>query len=312
MNKPVNRADPQTQFTNTRLRLRQPTEKEEQPSTVAKSPKKETIKKVYTKARKKDMQLKNQLSIDDFPHAFVCSCTGSRRTGKTTIVESLLNDMQSKKRFDYVFLFSPTLAGFDSIPNNYKFQNLEVLPSLILRQQELTTWNKKALKKDRKKCSICLVLDDMVAGNDLKNSLLLKIALNGRHINSGDPIKTNELCTFILSQSVTGIPKKIRNNVDIMMASRLASKNDRKLLVEENMILDSSRGGINEAYMLYDDVTLERDYGFISLLNHISNKNNYEKYVRSYVANMPKEQGKIKWFGDEGDWKVKKPVFNFV
>jgi hypothetical protein len=306
--------NPQTEFVNKNLQIKEPNVNAGESDLIADEGTNTTIEGVYKSITKSNMEMRNQLSADDFPKAFCCSVTGSRRTGKTTVTESLLNEMQGgkEKRFDYVFLFSPTLSGFDSIPNNYKFQDLSILGSLIQRQQELTTWNKQALKKDHKKCSICIILDDMLGTGDLKNKLLMKIALNGRHINADDPVKGNELCTFLLSQSVTGIPKKIRQNIDVTIASRLNSKSDRQTLVEENMILDSSRGGIQRAYMIYDTATLERDYSFIAIMNHISNKNTYEKYVRSYVASIPKAQGKIRWFGGKGDWKVKKPTFDFV
>jgi hypothetical protein len=75
------------------------------------------------------------------------------------------------------------------------------------------------------------------------------------------------------------------------------------------MILDSSRGGITQAYNLYDQVTLSRDYAFIALLNHLSNKNSYEKYVRSYVANVPKAP--IKLFGDKNDWDTPRAIYDF-
>ena len=250
------------------------------------------------------------MTAKDFPHAFVCSVVGSRRTGKTTLVESLLNEMKALKRFDTYFLFSPTGAGFEGIPENYKYKTLDILPDILKKQQEVTRINLKAIsKKDHIKSSVCIILDDMLATNELKNSLLTKISLNGRHLNSKDPVKTNELATFILSQTSTGIPKAIRRNSDILMCSRIPSKNDRKCIIEENMILDSSRGGITRAYQLYDKVSLERDFSFIALLNHLSNKNTYEKYVRSYVATLQKKP--IKLFGDKADWATPRAEYDF-
>lgn len=250
------------------------------------------------------------LTAKDFPHAFVATVVGSRRTGKTTLVESLLNEMKTLKRFDTYFLFSPTGAGFEGIPENYKYKTLDVLPAILKKQQEVTKMNLKATsKKDHIKSSVCIILDDMLATNELKNSLLTKISLNGRHLNSKDPVSTNELATFILSQTSTGIPKAIRRNSDIILCSRIPSKNDRKCIIEENMILDSSRGGITRAYQLYDKVSLENDFAFIGLLNHLSNKNSYEKYVRSYVATLPKKP--VKLFGDKADWETPRAEYDF-
>ena len=243
----VQKWNPQTEYVNKSLQLQEPNEKEEVPSNVVKKEKTDTPESTY-----------KELTADDFPHAFVCTVVGSRRTGKTCVVESLLNSMT--KRFDTVFLFSPTLAGFEGIPNNYKFQTLDILPQLLQKQQEVTTHNIKANKKDHIESRVALVLDDMLATNELKNKLLTKIALNGRHLNSKDPVETNELCTFILSQSATGIPKNIRRNSDIILSSRIPSKTDRKTIIEENLVLDSSRGGMSAAYNLYDSISLERDY----------------------------------------------------
>ena len=54
------------------------------------------------------------LSLDEFPASFVSTITGSRGSGKTTVVEDLLNKFQagpkSKRRFDTIFLFSSTMS----------------------------------------------------------------------------------------------------------------------------------------------------------------------------------------------------------
>tara|TARA_R110001599_G_scaffold59804_1_gene166211 strand:- start:1331 stop:2377 length:1047 start_codon:yes stop_codon:yes gene_type:complete len=273
--------------------------------------------------------LHKQLVKDDFPsNSFLCAIAGSRRTGKSTVCESLLCN-ELKDKFDTYFLFSPTLAGFDTIPNTHKFSSMSsVLPKIIKKQQlavknnievskrlknaKGTKRNIKSIEKDYIESRVVCILDDMLATGELKNNKLLnKIATNGRHICSPDKSGKTDMSFIILSQSVNGLDPVIRRNTDILLASRLTSKKDRETLVLENMILDSSRGGIGDAYNNYDGATLNRDYGFIALLNHVSNKSNYEKYVRSYKANVDSFQD-IRLCGDDADWEVEKPFFDFV
>lgn len=267
------------------------------------------------------------LNNDDFPkNSFIGAVVGSRRTGKSTVCESLLCN-ELKGRFNTYFLFSPTLSGFDTIPNNHKFRNLDILPKIIKKQQDAVKHNiqvsklklKKNLtkrqighiEKDYIESKICVILDDMMGTGDLKNNKLLnKIATNGRHICSPDKTGKTDMSFLILSQSVSGLDTTIRRNSDILLASRLTSKRDRETLVNENMILDSSRGGIAAAYHNYDQITLDRDYSFIALLNHKSNKSNYDKYVRQYQANVNSFQD-IRLCGDKDDWEVEKPFFEF-
>lgn len=271
--------------------------------------------------------LYKKLNNDDFPNnSFIAGLVGSRRTGKSSVCESLLCN-ELKDRFNTHFLFSPTLSGFDSIPNNHKYRDLKILPDIIKRQQEAVKNNIEVTKLKKKHgltktqigkiekeyitSKICIILDDMMAEGNLKNNdLLNKISSNGRHICSPDKSGLTDMSFFLLSQSVTGMDINIRRNLDILLASRLSSKNDRKALVEGNMILDSSRGGITDAYNKYDEVTLNRDYTFIALLNHKSNKSKYENYVRKYEADIKSFQD-IKLCGNKKDWSVEKPFFDF-
>lgn len=271
--------------------------------------------------------LYKRMSNEDFPkNSFIAGLVGSRRTGKSSVCESLLIN-ELKDRFNTHFLFSPTLSGFDSIPNNYKFRDLSKLPHIIKKQQDavkhnisitkqlqkkdLTKRQKGKIEKDYISSKICVILDDMLGTGDLKNNKLLnKIACNGRHVCSPDKSGHTDMSFLILSQSVTGMDITIRRNLDILLASRLSSKNDRKALVEGNMILNSSRGGIADAYDRYDEVTLKRDYAFIGLLNHVSNKSKYENYVRSYNANMTSLDG-VRLSGTDKDWDTDLPFFDF-
>lgn len=273
--------------------------------------------------------LHKELSQDDFPtNSFMCAIAGSRRTGKSTVCESLLCN-ELKGRFDTYFLFSPTLAGFESVPNSHKFRTMEgILPKIIKKQQNAvknnievskrlknlkgTKRNIKSIEKDYIESKVVCILDDMMGTGELKNNKLLnKIATNGRHICSPDKTGKTDMSFIILSQSVVGIDPIIRRNTDMLLSSRLTSKKDRETLVLENMVLDSSRGGIGDAYSNYDGATLNRDYGFIALLNHVSNKSKYEKYVRSYKANVESFQD-IRLGGTEDDWDTPLPFYDFV
>ena len=267
------------------------------------------------------------LSQPDFPdNSFISSIVGSRRSGKSTVCESILCN-ELKDRFNTYFLFSPTLSGFDSIPNNHKFRDLAILPQIIKKQQDAVKNNievSKLIKKNEKQQSkikyfekdyidskICVIIDDMQGSGQLKNNKLLnKIATNGRHICSPDKTGRTDMSFFILSQSVVGLDTTIRRNSDVLISSRLSSKKDREILVNENMILNSSRGGISDAYFNYDQITLDRDYSFISLLNWKSNKSDYNKYVRQYQANTEKFQD-IHLCGSDNDWSSEKPFYDF-
>ena len=74
------------------------------------------------------------LSLDEFPASFVSTITGSRGSGKTTVVEDLLNKFQagpkSKRRFDTIFLFSSTMspANFEGVPITINSLTLNTFP----------------------------------------------------------------------------------------------------------------------------------------------------------------------------------------
>ena len=256
------------------------------------------------------------LSLDEFPSSFVSSITGSRGSGKTTVCESLLNRFmdgpKSKRRFDTIFLFSATMspANFEGIPNNYKFVDLEFLPEIIKRQANVTQHNKLLKIKRQKgtstdayvKSSICIVLDDMLATGSLRNNKLLNsLCMNGRHVNAADPQKSNELCTFILSQVVNGMDPKIRRNTDVAFCNRISSRTDRKTFIESGMCCDSSRQGLTAAYNCYDACTTFQPYAFCVLLNAHPNKICFNDFVRTYVADIPNKKVK-RLFGFDEDF----------
>lgn len=263
------------------------------------------------------------LSIDEFPTSFVSTITGSRGSGKTVCCEALLNEMmdgpKSKRRFDTVFLFSSTMspANFHGIPNNYKWVTMDVLPEIVRRQAGVTQYN-KALQIKRKKghstepyirSSICLVLDDMLATGSLRGptaKLLISIALNGRHVNATDPEPYNQMCTFILTQSITGIDPCIRRNVDVALCNRISNRNDRRTYIESGMIVDSSKQGFTNAFHCFDKVTTTAPFAMCALLNYEPNKRKFGDFVRTFVAPKPPKKAK-RLFGKDEDFRSPLP-----
>jgi len=251
----------------------------------------------------------NGMSVDDLPSNFFIFCVAPRRNGKTEQVLHMCRHFHKQKRFTHYFLVSETLSGYEEyIPANYQFTNLDNVGEVINRVQKVGKYNQGQDKEeDMVKCSVLLIMDDVV-GNpaDLRKQggIVQRIAVNGRHITREDPKKSNEFCTVLISQRITLIPPPIRNNADIILASRLASYNERKTLIENYLSLTSDREGLREARRVFDSITLSKEYRFIVIATHVANRMSHQDYV--YYSDADVKQPSVKLFGDDSDWQVKK------
>lgn len=253
----------------------------------------------------------NAMSIDEemYPPNFFMCCFSPRRTGKTETILHLCRQFHAQKRFTHYFLISETLSGYeDYIPANYQFTNLENVAEIIARMQKVAKYNiGQTEKKDMVKCSCLLILDDVV-GNpaDLRKrgGIMQRIAVNGRHVMRDCPLGTNELCTILISQRITLIPPPIRNNADVILASRLASYTERKTLIENYLSLTSDRDGLREARRVFDSITLSEPFRFIAIATHVANRKAHTDYVYYSDANV--KAPSVRLHGTEEDWKVKK------
>ena len=271
---------------------------------------------------------------EDLPDNYFVAIQGQRRSGKSTVCEAMLIELfkgsKKDRRLDTVILFSPTMAGFKGVPNSHKYDTLEHLPLVLQRMQDLKQYNEDLHKKKQKGATrtdyiterLCIVLDDCLAitgkktktnprGGGFADSLLTACATNGRHIVSNDR-GGSTLSFFLLSQTVTGIPAVIRRNCDVLMASRAPSRRCRQSLCEEQLVIDSSRYGLTQAYNMFDCCTLQGEYAFVAVLNYHSNKNDYDTFVRWYIAPKPDSKKVKKLFGSAGDWAVKLPKFDIT
>jgi len=251
--------------------------------------------------------------IDSFPQNFFSCIFAPRRNGKSTHVLNFCHHFHSKRRFTHYFLISQTLSGYDGwIPWNYQFTSLEHVPDIISRMQAVGKYNQgQEHKKDMVKCSVLLILDDMVGdARELKqqNGIMQKLACNGRHVCITDPCESNELCTIIISQRVTLVSPPIRNNSDIIFCSRLASYMERKQILDQYLTLTSDREGYKEAKKVFDRITLSKEYRFLAIALYNANRKGYKDYV--YYVDAPIHKPK-RLHGSEEDWRVPRPDIIF-
>ena len=244
-----------------------------------------------------------QVNIDNFkeldyttlPNSFFLICVASRRSGKSTSCNYILQQFQKdkKRKFDTIILISLTDSGFEGIPKGYRYNSLDALEQIMEKQKALKEHNDEVQhKKDRIQSKICVILDDMASGTDndsLRNSKTLEtIAMNGRHVVRGHE-DIMSLAIMVLSQSLTKLSRPIRLNSDLIMFNALPSLGEQQLVLSECFfLLDSSRKGVSHARSLYHKLVSSKDYRFIVVENYRSNKRTHEDYIKFLDAKILK------------------------
>ena len=222
-----------------------------------------------------------------------------RRSGKTTLVEDMIGKWRTKNRVDLILLFSKSNAGFPNIPQKYRFRSLEPAMSQLVETQIKVKKANRKRKKEKIHSRVICIFDDQIDGtNHLRNNqLLTKMATLGRH--TGDS-HSSIMCIY-LSQHITAIPPVMRRNMDVVISLKISSRLERKLFVEEFLTLKSGRGGLAEAYNLFDIVN-SADYKAIIVNTTHSNKYKYSDYVYQYVA-TPYKSNEV-WSGRKEDMET--------
>ena len=258
-----------------------------------------------------DMKLDSgikEFDVESLPLGFFMIVVAPRRSGKSEKIQSLLNEIYKSKiqRFDYVFLFSATDAGFeDQIPATYRFRDLAHLPYVANKQAEVKAWNMKQKdKKKRVKSRVLIVLDDMIGDTTGKNSLkhndvIRKLAVNGRHLS--DNVEGNGISVIVITQAAKSIPKTIRMQTDVVMVGRISNRIERQTIIEEFCTLKSDKVGMKRAYDLFDNITLSNPFRFICISNHTPNKRKDSDFISYMDGTYPTVQKRL--FGDKYDWE---------
>ena len=230
----------------------------------------------------------------------------SRRSGKSHLITHFLEEYTKKNKTQGIFLFSKTNAGFDGIPSNYRYYNLDILPSIIDQQLKVKKHNMKAKKKDIIKSNIIVILDDMVGegglGADMRtNRFLNKVSVNGRHLSH---LEDSNMMVILISQIFTGISPQIRLNTDFLFTTKLQARKERENIINSFLSLNSGRRGLSESYEVFDSVVNKDDFNFIAIHTTHQNKKKFSDYIYNFKA--PSKLKESRLTGNTEDWKYNK------
>tara|TARA_R110000803_G_scaffold64792_1_gene125906 strand:- start:2964 stop:3947 length:984 start_codon:yes stop_codon:yes gene_type:complete len=268
-----------------------------------------------TKGVNKDITILSAKSFKTFdvttvPKNAFMIVIASRRSGKSHLITHFLEEYTSKNKVDGVFLFSKTNAGFEGIPSNYRYRDLDILPSIIDTQLRVKKHNETSKKRDKIESNIIIVLDDMLGAGGMasimrKDPLLNKLSSNGRHLSSSH----SNLMVILISQTFTGISPQIRLNTDLLLTTKLAARLEREKIVNSFLSLNSGRQGLSESYGVFDSIVNSDDFNFIAIHTTHQNKKKFTDYVYNFKA--PSKLKNKKLTGNREDWKFNKKEIIF-
>jgi len=221
-------------------------------------------------------------NVADTPNSSFNIFLGKRRSGKSVLAEYYYEQLVKKKKIDMGFLFSETMAGFDSIEPENKFNDIKKLKNIIENFKKMNQLNKVVKPSEQIKINVMIIIDDMAIKLKTKEfNILEELAVNGRHV----AYKPLSLHFCILSQSLTKIPRVVRLNCDQIFLNMIASAKERELILDENLyLIATDMTGKREARKLYEDLVMEKDYQFIVIENYKQNIRTYADYIKKFRA----------------------------
>jgi len=224
----------------------------------------------------------NNFNVSETPNSSFNIFLGKRRSGKSVLAEYFYEQLVKEKKIDIGFLFSETMAGFDSIEPDNKFNDIKTLMNIIENFKKMNQYNKCVTSRDQIKLNVLVILDDLAIKLKTKEfNILEELAVNGRHI----AYKPLSLHFCILSQSLTKIPRVVRLNADMIFLNMIASAKERELLMDENLyLIATDMNGKREARKLYENLVMEKDYQFIVIENYKQNIRTYADYIKKFRA----------------------------
>jgi hypothetical protein len=169
---------------------------------------------------------------------------GKRRSGKTKLLTEMLNTKYFKKKFDRIYLFSPTVQ-LDSTWGDVRNKNVIFYDEYYDDTIEAIMKLQSAIPENERKHQM-IILDDFAEKlKGKRGHALEKLATKGRHF---------KLSFIFTTQKYNLAPTVIRNNIDEVIFFRVSNNMELKTIEEE-----------------YN----QRDLDFGALLNSVTTGYNY-------------------------------------
>ncbi len=226
----------------------------------------------------------DSLDVKDLPRSWYGLVVAKRRSGKTVLTEYLLKELYNMGRVNFCFLFSKTDAGFDFIPREDRFKDLEMLTTIVDNYKMMNQYNDCCPKSKQIKLHTVAIIDDMAQDlKDKNNKILVDLSINGRHCcKFGENFS---LSIIILSQSLKLYPRTVRLNCDFIMFNAMSSILETEMVLNEFFyILGSSRKDKQKGRELYHKLVGYQDFGFVCIQNWKQCIKEYNDYLKVYKA----------------------------
>jgi hypothetical protein len=223
------------------------------------------------------------LNLKEIPSSSFNIIMGSRRSGKSYLTEYIVKKMIDEGQVDCCFLFSKTDASFDFIKHECRFKEIDELNRIVDNYKVMNSYNKLQTKKKKQfNIKTVIIIDDMVVEMKTKKyNILESLATLGRHY-AYDPLS---LHFFILSQSLTKVPRVVRLNCDHIFMNNIASSLERDMILQENFYrVASGRKNTQIGRDLYYSLVSKEDFTFLVVENHRQNIKEYKDYIKTIKA----------------------------
>jgi len=229
--------------------------------------------------------------ILDLPEYWFAIYYGLRRSGKTTMLKHMLNEMKERLDDHKVYLFSTTAelnSDYEYIPKKAKYYNVaeieQDLGKIINEQKGAIKRFNEGEEGAEEPTPILVILDDCVSEESIRHCPSLNtLAVAGRHIH---------ISVVILSQVVTGsgsVPPIIRTQCDaIFVVANPRSERERAILAEQYLCADNSYNAKRRGLEVLAAAT-DVQYRALVILTTDSSIRKMEEYL--YVYGPVPEKG---------------------